>query len=237
MDTEKEKHTIGHLFDRIAPSYDRLNHLFSMGIDRAWRRRALRALPSECSPVLDVAAGTADFSILLAKKGSRVIGIDLSEAMLAIGRKKVQEAGLVNQVSLNQCDVTCMPFADEQFAAITCAFGVRNFAQRRAALSEMHRVLQEGGRVVILEFSWPKSKPVRLIYSWYFTRFMPRVAGLLSGNPKAYAYLPESVRHFPGGDAFAQELRDTGFAHTAVQPLTLGICTLYTGEKERRKNV
>ncbi len=233
MNIDKEKYSIGGLFDRIAPGYDRLNHLFSLGIDKGWRRKAVRCLATNTGEVLDVAAGTADFSLALIKqkKARAVVGIDLSEGMLALGRAKVQEAGLTSAITLRQGDVAALPYATARFDAVTCSFGVRNFSQRREGLKEMCRVLRPGGKLVILEFGLPKNKAVHFLYNWYFTRLMPTVGGLLSKDPKAYAYLPASVKSFPYGEPFEQELRDAGFVHVQQQSLSCGICILYTAEK------
>ncbi len=230
---DKEKYTIGNLFDRIAPSYDTLNHLFSLGIDRGWRRKAVHCLNDNTREVLDVAAGTGDFSIALCKqeKARKVVGIDLSEGMLALGRKKVHEVGLSREITLQHCDVAEMPFDDNRFSAVTCAFGVRNFSRRKEGLDEMYRVLQEGGKLIILEFSYPKNKIVNLLYNWYFTKFMPVVGGWLSKDKKAYSYLPASVKSFPYGEPFVQELEEAGFVYIGQRQLSCGICTLYTAEK------
>lgn len=221
------------MFDRIAPSYDRLNHLLTMNIDRRWRRRAARSLEKDTPNVLDVACGTADLSIALVRQGraKKVTGADLSKGMLEIGRRKVEKAGLCEQIWLQEGNAQELPFGNEAFDAVTCAFGVRNFSQLEQGLSEMHRVMRKDGRLAILEFSYPNSQLVRLFYDGYFNRVLPRIGRLLSKDSSAYNYLPASVRQFPYGQPFIEMLGKAGFENARQRKMSCGICTLYTAKK------
>ncbi|MBP5318438.1 MAG: bifunctional demethylmenaquinone methyltransferase/2-methoxy-6-polyprenyl-1,4-benzoquinol methylase UbiE [Paludibacteraceae bacterium] len=224
---------IAALFNKIAPDYDRLNHLLSLGIDKCWRKKALRRQLSEpCNEVLDVACGTADFSIALVKAGAkRVEGIDISEEMLACGRSKVERSGLDGQILLQLADVTALDYADGHFDMVTVSFGVRNFQQRPAGLTEMCRVMRRGGKLVVLEFSIPRHQPVKALYGFYFKHILPRVGGWLSGDRAAYDYLPASVYAFPEPEAFADELRAAGFGQVTRRSFSCGIATVYYATK------
>lgn len=229
---ENEKQHIGQLFDRIAGTYDGLNHLLSLNIDRRWRRRAVKMLqPAE--NVLDVAIGTADLTIELLRrqKAQRITGIDLSRQMMAIGEKKVAKHGHSAQVRFDYGSAQEMPYAGETFDAVTCAYGVRNFADMDEGLSEMYRVLRPGGQLMILEFSYPTNPFIRWAYDLYFTHILPFVGNLFSRDKGAYSYLNRSVKHFPYGEAFAEHLRRAGFADVAFKPLTFGITTVYTARR------
>lgn len=228
-----KKEAVQGIFNDIAPSYDRLNHFLSMNIDKKWRRKAIRCLQgNDKGKLLDVACGTGDFSIAASQAGvSRIIGIDISEKMLEIGRKKVEAAGLAAKIDLRYGDSERMEFADETFDAVTVAFGVRNFEHLEIGLREMYRVLKQEGKVVILEFSMPRHFPMRQMYRFYFRHILPMVGGWISGNKGAYVYLPESVSRFPQGDEFLQILSACGFKRTFQKRLTFGVASLYIGYK------
>lgn len=228
-----KKEAVQGIFNDIAPSYDRLNHFLSLNIDKKWRRKAIRCLQgNDKGKLLDVACGTGDFSIAASQAGvSRIIGIDISEKMLEIGRKKVEAAGLAAKIDLRYGDSERMEFADETFDAVTVAFGVRNFEHLEIGLKEMYRVLKQEGKVIILEFSMPRYFPMRQLYRFYFRHILPLVGGWISGNKGAYVYLPESVSRFPQGNDFLQILSVCGFKRTFQKRLTFGVASLYVGYK------
>ena len=224
------------MFDGISSRYDALNHLMSLGTDRGWRRKAVHCLVREGRPleVLDLACGTGDLSIALARRlpeGSRITGLDLSEGMLAVMREKVAAAGLEDKVSASQGDGTALPFPDTSFDAVTIAFGIRNFSDRPLGLREMLRVLRPGGTLVILELSEPENRLLRGLYRFYILRVLPLVGGLVSGKKAAYSYLPASVIRFPGRREWMQTMQAAGYAQLRHKALTLGFCRLYTGRK------
>lgn len=227
---ESEKQHIGQLFDRIAGTYDRLNHLLSLNIDKRWRRRAVRLLPERSAQVLDVAIGTADLTLELLRqeRAEQITGIDLSRNMMAIGEQKVAKKGYASRVRFDYGSAQQMPYADASFDAVTCAYGVRNFADMDEGLREMRRVLKPGGRLMVLEFSYPTNPLIRWGYDLYFTHILPWVGKLLSRDKGAYSYLNRSVKHFPYGEAFAEHLRAAGFSNITIRPLTFGITTIYT---------
>lgn len=230
------KEKIKDLFNHIAPDYDKLNRLMSLGMDVVWRRRALRELCGGNSPrqVLDVASGTADFALDAARllvDGSRVVGVDISEQMLAVGRNKVKAAGLANKVLLQSADAENLPFEDALFDSVTVAFGVRNYEHLQVGLAEMCRVLRPGGQAVILELSYPDSPFLLWWYKLYALRLIPKVCGWLSGNKEAYRYLPESIMRFPKPVQFVPMLKEAGFTSVAVKSFTFGVCLMYVAEK------
>ena len=222
------------MFDNIAWRYDFLNHLFSVRIDKIWRRKAVNELrrlqPSE---ILDVATGTADLALALQKRLSpkHITGIDISEGMLEIGRQKVKKRGLEQQISLLSGDSEGMPFGDNAFDAVTVAFGVRNFEHLRKGLCEMFRVLKPGGKVVVLEFSIPPNRIFRNIFHFYFFRILPFVGRMVSKDIQAYNYLPKSVQSFPHGEEFRKKMESCGFSQVNSKLLSFGIASLYTGTK------
>ena len=231
-----KKETIEAMFDTIAPEYDRLNHLMSLGIDRSWRRRALKQIvePSHPQRILDLACGTGDFSIAIARKAhpdTVVTGVDLSEGMLAVMREKVAAKGLEGRTLAEQGDAEHLRFPDGCFDRVTIAFGIRNFEHREAALREILRVLKPGGRLVILELSVPSNPVLRWCYNLYFTKITPLVGGRISGDKAAYRYLPASVLRFPGKREWMATMSECGFRGVTHRPLTFGICRLYTGTK------
>ena len=231
-----KKEKIRQMFDGIAPDYDRLNHLMSLGVDRSWRRRALRWIVDAQRPqrILDIACGTGDFSLAIARRmhaDSRITGLDLSEGMLAVMREKVERAGLSERISCLQGDCEAMPFADGRFDVATIAFGIRNFEHREAALREILRVLRPGGRLVILELSVPENKLLRWGYNLYFMHFVPWIGGLVSGDKAAYKYLPASVQQFPSRREWTATMEHCGYANVRHKAFTFGLCRMYTGEK------
>ena len=227
--TQKKKN-IGALFDRISGTYDFLNHFLSLGIDRYWRKKAIAGMPPQ-KEVLDVAIGTADLTLEMFRqhKAQKVVGIDLSEQMMAIGEKKLQQHGF--SATFLPANAQDMPFADNRFDAVTCAYGCRNFSNLQEGLSEMYRVLQSGGMLLILEFSYPTNPLIRWLYDLYFSCVLPCLGRCISRDKDAYTYLNRSVKDFCYGEAFAQQLREAGFTDIQYEPLTWGITTIYRATK------
>ena len=224
------------MFDGIAADYDRLNHIMSLGIDRSWRRRAIKEIVhgDEEQEILDIACGTGDFSIAIAKRmspGSRVTGLDLSDGMLAVMREKLKAEGLEGRVAVVQGDSEAMGFASARFDRAAIAFGIRNFEHREKALREILRVLKPGGRLVILELSVPANPLIRWIYKLYFTGILPMIGGKVSGDKAAYRYLPASVLAFPGKEEWMATMESCGYAGVRHKAFTLGICRMYVGVK------
>lgn len=225
---------IAAMFDRIAPSYDALNHLLSLNVDKLWRRKTAKAVAqSQPKAILDIATGTADLAITLAKRNpqAHIIGIDISEKMLDIGKSKVAQLGLDKQVELQSGDAAALPFADGSFDAVTVAFGVRNFEDLDNGLSEIHRVLKPCGRAFILEFSMPERFPVKQLYRLYFKHLLPFIGRTVSKDPSAYTYLPESVERFPKPEAFIGLLSQHDLKKGTKKGLSFGIATLYIAER------
>lgn len=227
-----DKRNVGSLFDSIAGTYDRFNHLLSMNVDRRWRRRAVRRM-TRCESVLDVAVGTADLSLEIIRqdKASKVTGIDISRGMMEVGKEKVGKAGLSERISFLEASAFGMPFGDGSFDAVTCAYGVRNFAELDKGLSEMHRVLRNGGELMILEFSYPENPLVRRIYDLFFTHIMPLVGKAVSRNGGAYIYFRNSVKEFIWGEEMASKIASAGFRNVRFKTMTFGISTVYYAEK------
>ncbi len=231
---EAKKAQVEQMFDKIAPKYDLLNRLLSLGIDVQWRKRALRYLKAAApQTLLDVATGTADVAIMAAKMlhPQHITGIDIANQMLDFGRVKIQNAGLQNMITLETGDSENLRFDDNSFDAVTVAFGVRNFENLEKGLSEMFRVLRPGGRVVVLEFSKPRIFPIKQIYNGYFKYVLPLIGRLTSRDVRAYTYLFESVQAFPEGDDFLNILSKTGYQNPQCERLTLGICSIYSATK------
>lgn len=228
-----KKEQVAGMFDRIAGRYDFLNHFLSMGIDKGWRKKAIHTLSSiQPKKILDVATGTGDLAIAaLVLQPEHITGVDISEGMMEIGRKKLAEKGLTDKITLQYGDSEALPFEAHTFDAITCAYGVRNFEHLEKGLEQMGRVLRPGGRVAILEFSQPKKFPVKQLYRFYFRYILPFLGKRVSKDATAYTYLPESVAAFPEGPAFCKIMERSGFTQVKARPLTFGITTLYTGEK------
>ncbi len=226
-----KKEQVAGMFDGIAGRYDLLNHLLSLGIDKGWRKKAIRELATvQPEAILDVATGTADLAIAAASTipSAGITGIDISNGMLEVGRKKIAAAGLNQKIVMLQADCEALPFNDASFDAVMCAYGVRNFEHLEAGLREMARVLRPGGKLAILEFSKPKGFPMAQIFALYFKAILPAVGRLVSKHSRAYTYLPESVAAFPEGADFCAMLSRCGFKQPKARPLTFGITTLYT---------
>ena len=222
------------MFDNIAPKYDLLNRVLSLGIDTIWRKKMIEKLrKTQPQQILDVATGTADVALETARllRPRHITGLDISREMLEIGREKVKKKGLAETIHLDLGDSENMPYADNAFDAVTVAFGVRNFENLEKGMQEMNRVLRPGGKLVVLEFSRPTVFPFKQLYNFYFKNILPTVGKVTSKDNRAYTYLYESVQAFPDGKDFLQVMRDTGYAENEFEPLTLGICTLYTGTK------
>jgi len=251
-----KKQQIAEMFDKIAFRYDFLNRFLSGGIDIYWRRRAIRELRGLAAnvtgsdvgkaraagastgaigslSVLDVATGTGDMAIMLTRylAGANVTGIDISRGMLEIGGQKIRKLGLESRISLQPGDSEALQFAPASFDAVTVAFGVRNFENLEKGLREMLRVLRPGGRLVVLEFSQPHTPGVRQVYDLYLRLVAPNVGKMVSSSREAYQYLNDSVKAFPEGAAFLDILTDCGYSQARLRRLSLGICTLYIGEK------
>lgn len=228
-----KKEQVAKMFDNISHRYDFLNHLLSMGIDKGWRRKAIRQLEAlRPKHILDVATGTGDFAIqALRLKPERITGVDISEGMLAVGRKKIAEKNLADRIELRSGDSENLPFGENNFDAVTVAFGVRNFENLEKGLAEIYRVIKPGGMVVVLEFSRPRTFPFRQLYSFYFKFILPKIGRFISSDKAAYTYLPESVEAFPDGDGFLHRLNSVGFKNTKCKALTFGISSIYTGLK------
>ncbi len=228
-----KKGQVEDMFDSIAPQYDFLNHLLSLNIDKIWRNRAVKLLkPKQPKQILDVATGTGDFAIALAKLGpERIVGLDLSEQMLHFGRIKVEKQHLQNLIAMVKGDSEALPFEDNTFDAITVAYGVRNFENTVKGLAEMRRVMKPGGTVVVLEFSKPKVFPVKQLFYFYFHFVLPLIGRLFSKDRRAYTYLPESVETFPEGEDFLKLMRQAGFVEAKHMPLTFGISSIYHATK------
>lgn len=226
------------LFNNIAPKYDLMNHLMSFELDRLWRRRAVRCIAErrEALDVLDLATGTGDLAIAIAKRmgpQGRVTGVDLSEEMLIQGRFKVADEGLQKNVELIRGNAEALSFNDESFDRVSVAFGVRNYEDLMRGLRESLRVLRRGGRLVILELSSPDNPLLLKAYKLYTLNFLPWLGEKISGQRAAYTYLPESVLRFPKPDQFIPLLREAGFEHCECHSLSFGICRLYTAEKAK----
>jgi demethylmenaquinone methyltransferase/2-methoxy-6-polyprenyl-1,4-benzoquinol methylase len=222
------------MFTSIAPRYDFLNRLLSVGQDKYWRQRAIDLLaPMENERILDVATGTGDMVIEVAKRNLsvQIFGIDFSQRMLDLGRIKIARNGYNQAVSLQIGSGECLPFADESFDGVICAFGIRNFADVQLGLREFFRVLKPGGRVVVLEFSIPQNQFLKTAYEWYFNLILPKIGNIISGHSNAYSYLPESVTNFPSQKKFIKWIEKIGFKKVSFSELTFGIVSIHRGYK------
>ena len=229
-----KKEQMRQMFDRIAPSYDHLNHIMSLNIDRSWRKRGV-ALVKKGAPkrILDLATGTADLAIYMAEQmpDVQIVGGDISDEMLAVGEQKVRKAGLERRVTLCRADAEALAFEPASFDAVTVAFGVRNFADLSLSLSQMHRVLRTGGQVMILELSTPRNPLVRWCYELYAFRFLPWIGGLVSHDKPAYRYLPASIRAFHRPERVVEMMREAGFREVIKELKCFGIAHIYTAKK------
>lgn len=231
--SSSKKEQVAEMFDNIAGNYDFLNHFLSVGIDKKWRKKAIRLLQKDQpKQMLDIATGTGDFALeALAINPDKITGVDISRQMLEVGKVKMKKKGVDNIIHLQYGDSENLPFEDNTFDAITVSFGVRNFENLEAGLKEMLRVLKPGGKVVVIEFSMPEKFPIKQLYSFYFMNILPIIGKMISKDHRAYTYLPESVHAFPYGKRFTDILDRLGFKSSSIIPLTFGIASIYTGTK------
>ena len=231
---QTKKEEVREMFDNIAPKYDLLNHTLSMSIDRVWRRRVVgevrRAKPGR---ILDVATGTGDLAIAMARRirDVQVLGVDLSEQMLAVARRKIEARGLDGRIVLDRGDAERLAVADASVDVATVAFGVRNFGDLGAGLRELARTIKPGGKVVILEFSRPRNRVFRALYEFYSYKILPRIGGLVSRDKRAYEYLPASVGEFPAPEEFMAMMARAGFRNCRARSPSFGIAQIYIGER------
>ena len=230
--TKKEQ--VADMFDKIAGKYDAMNRFLSARTDVGWRKKAIRLLKKDNPKnILDVATGTADMALLAYKilKPEKITGIDISEGMLELGRKKIEKEGLGNKIELHTGDSETINYSENTFDSVMVAFGVRNFENLENGLAEMLRVLKPGGRLIVLEFSKPRRKSIRKLYNLYMGMVAPQVARWFKQNKEAYLYLCESANAFPDRHLFTEILKKTGYTETGFKPLSLGICCIYSGRK------
>ena len=237
---DKSGPRVRRMFGEIAGRYDRMNHLLSLSLDRYWRRWTVRRVPAPADgQVLDVCTGTGDLALAYFKacRGQvDIVAADFCHEMLVIGKQKAERAGAAQRLVFVEADAQCLPFDDGRFDIVCVAFGLRNVADTNRGLAEMVRVCKPGGRVAVLEFSSPRLQPFRAIYLWYFRHILPRIGQWLSRNKEdAYSYLPQSVGEFPEGAALAKRMQAAGLADVTFRGLTLGVATLYVGEKPLAK--
>ncbi|HVP78808.1 MAG TPA: bifunctional demethylmenaquinone methyltransferase/2-methoxy-6-polyprenyl-1,4-benzoquinol methylase UbiE [Thermodesulfobacteriota bacterium] len=226
--------SIRNLFDNIAPTYDFLNHLLSLGRDFYWRRRAVQELEGLEGRILDMATGTGDVAIEIVHQdghGRKVFGLDFSQPMIQRARQKILKKSLSQTITLGLGDALSLPFRDNTFDASMMAFGLRNIVKKEQALSEMVRVIKKDGKVIILEFTFPKKGWMNRLYPVYFQRVLPRVGGLISGDRGAYSYLPDSVFHFPSAENYERIMRNAGLVDVGSQSLTGGVASVISGIK------
>lgn len=234
MSSENASHStspIAAMFDRISPRYDFLNHLLSLNIDKIWRRKTVKAAAlHNPQNILDLATGTADLALQLAKAlpQAKITGLDFSEKMLEIGKEKIAKQGLSNRIILQQGDAAQLPYKECSFDAVTVAFGARNFEDLPNSLREIHRVLKPYGRLHILDFSMPTAFPIKQAYQLYFKYILPKIGSWISKDKTAYTYLPVSVQNFPPPDTFINIIKQNGFQKVEKKSFSMGIATLYT---------
>jgi demethylmenaquinone methyltransferase/2-methoxy-6-polyprenyl-1,4-benzoquinol methylase len=229
-----KKQQVAEMFNNISHKYDFLNHFLSLGIDILWRKKAVRLLkPYSPKQILDIATGTGDFAIeCLSLNPDKIIGIDISDGMLEVGRQKLKNKAINHKIELHHGDSEKINFPDQSFDAITVAFGVRNFEHLEVGLTEMHRVLKPGGVVAILEFSKPAIFPLKQLYNFYFLKVLPALGKKISSDSSAYTYLPESVQAFPDGQKMADIIKSCGFNEVKIYSLTGGIASIYFSKKQ-----
>lgn len=233
-----EKHSKGEMvrgmFNDIAPTYDKLNHILSLDIDKLWRKRVVRIVRKlGAKHIMDMATGTGDLAIAMAKKidGTTIYGADFSSEMLAVAKQKIEQLGLSERISLTECNAEDIPLADEAIDAATVAFGVRNFEHQKEALTEMKRTIKKGGHLIVLEFSNPKCAFVRWCYRLYSHYILPAIGRLVSKHATAYTYLPESIDQFASPEAFTTLLEEVGFDHIERKSQSMGIAHIYIAHK------
>ncbi len=234
--TQSKKGQVEEMFDNISPKYDALNHILSVNIDKIWRKRTIKKLRSH-SPkiILDIATGTGDFAVAASKIDDvKITGIDISEGMLNVARKKIAKKNLSEQIDFLKADSEDLPFNSETYDAAIVGFGVRNFENLNKGLSEILRVIKPGGVFYILEFSKPVSTPFKQIYMFYFMHILPFIGGLVSKDNRAYSYLPESVNEFPDGERFLSILANVGFEGNKCFKQTFGIASIYEAYKPEK---
>ncbi|MBR6884061.1 MAG: bifunctional demethylmenaquinone methyltransferase/2-methoxy-6-polyprenyl-1,4-benzoquinol methylase UbiE [Bacteroidales bacterium] len=228
-----KKEKVQQMFDNIAPTYDKLNHIMSLNVDKLWRRHALKEIVDGTPQrILDVACGTGDSTISIARaaaEGTKVTGADISEGMMALVMEKAEKAGVGDRIDLQVADGEALPYEDGTFDRVTCAFGIRNFEHKERGLAEFRRVLRPGGKAVILELSVPQNKVIRWFYDLYFLHILPWVGGAISGDKAAYRYLPASVHHFPAPKDFCALMESAGFRSVRCRTFTLGLCRMFVG--------
>ena len=231
--SKSKKEQVTQMFDSISGKYDLLNRTLSMGIDRIWRARVVREIQRQ-SPEsqLDVATGTGDLILAAAPAVQKsLVGLDISPGMLELGKQKVEKSAFHSRIQMQVGDAENLPFNEGSFQAITCAFGVRNFENLQAGLSEFYRTLSPNGKTYVLEFSRPTQGVLAALFLFYFRHILPKIGRLVSKDPTAYTYLPQSVAAFPDGEDFLNELRQVGFKNVRQHRMTLGVATLYIAEK------
>ena len=232
---QSKKEQVEQMFDNIAPTYDRLNHVLSFNIDRIWRKRVMRIVRRHKPQlVMDIATGTGDLAIAMAKRidDVRIMGVDLSEEMLRVAQGKVLKLGMAERISLTKGDAENLDMvASESVDAVTVAFGVRNFENLEQGLDELYRTLKPGGKLIVLEFSIPHNKLVRWVYAQYSHRLLPRIGAMISKDRKAYDYLPDSVEEFPSPERFSAMLLGVGFADVKAKSQSFGIAHIYEATK------
>lgn len=232
---QSKKEQVEQMFDNIAPTYDRLNHVLSFNIDRIWRKRVMRIVRRHKPQlVMDIATGTGDLAIAMAKRidDVRIMGVDLSEEMLRVAHGKVLKLGMAERISLTKGDAENLDMvASESVDAVTVAFGVRNFENLEQGLGELYRTLKPGGKLIVLEFSIPRNKLVKWVYAQYSHRLLPRIGAMISKDRKAYDYLPDSVEEFPSPERFSAMLLGVGFADVKAKSQSFGIAHIYEATK------
>ena len=228
-----KKQQVEQMFDNISGKYDLLNRILSMGIDVSWRKKVVKSVKKQNpKTILDIATGTGDLAIAMAKAtDAKITGFDLSAGMLEVGKRKIAEENLQDRIEMIQGDAEKMPFADDSFDVITVAFGVRNFENLKKGLDDIYRVLKPGGKLIILEFSQPQAAPMKQLYSFYSRYILPRIGKKISKDQSAYTYLPDSVKAFPHGDEMKKILKNSNFVEPFDKKLTFGIASIYESLK------